>query len=203
MQPSADLYRYSRVKENRCRKSLPRNIEGSESYHGQGSKQACEFLEAVSFATTRIIISADDQVYWGKDFLRYALLPFNDAHVGLVGTVKRVDRENLPLFSFQDILNYIAVMYLERSNFDLTATSNIDGGVSTISGRTVLMRSDMVKNPKFAHAYLNETWLFGTCGPLLVDNDKFVTRWCWSQGWKTVFYNHEEALMRTNISVTW
>ncbi|KFZ12028.1 hypothetical protein V501_04426 [Pseudogymnoascus sp. VKM F-4519 (FW-2642)] len=64
-------------------------------------------------------------------------------------------------------------MYLERSNFDLTATSNIDGGVSTISGRTVLMRTDMVKNSNFAHAYLNEIWLFGTCGPLLVDDDKF------------------------------
>ncbi|KFY81140.1 hypothetical protein V499_00074 [Pseudogymnoascus sp. VKM F-103] len=51
-------------------------------------------------------------------------------------------------------------------------------------------------------AYLNETWLFGTCGPLLVSDDKFVTRWCWSQGWKTVFYNHEEALLRTSISVT-
>ncbi|KFZ01081.1 hypothetical protein V500_00890 [Pseudogymnoascus sp. VKM F-4518 (FW-2643)] len=151
---------------------------------------------------TKIIISADDQVYWGRNFLRYALAPFNDAHVGLVGTVNRVDWENFPLFSFRDILNYIAVMYLERSNFELTATSNIDGGVSTISGRTVLMRTDMVKNPNFAHEYLNETWLFGMRGPLLVDDDKFLTRWCWSQGWKTVFYNHEEALMHTSIAVT-
>ncbi|KFZ08882.1 hypothetical protein V502_09085 [Pseudogymnoascus sp. VKM F-4520 (FW-2644)] len=141
----------------------------------EANKRA-QFLEAVSFVTTKIIISADDQVYWGGKFLRYALAPFNDVHVGLVGIVKRVDRENLPLFSFRDILNYIAVMYLERSNFELTATSNIEGGVSTISGRTVLMRTDMVKNPNFAHEYLNETWLFGMRGPLLVDDDKFLTR---------------------------
>jgi hypothetical protein len=48
----------------------------------EANKRA-QFLEAVSFATTKVIISADDQVYWGKNFLRYALLLFNDAHVGL------------------------------------------------------------------------------------------------------------------------
>lgn len=66
------------------------------------------------------------------------LTAFNDPHVGLVGTAKRVDRENFPLSSFRDILNYIAVMYLQRSNFDLAATSNIDGGVLTISGHVKL-----------------------------------------------------------------
>jgi hypothetical protein len=37
---------------------------------------------------------------------------------------------------------------------------------------------------------------------MLVDDDKFLTRWCWRKEWKTVFYNHEEALMRTSIAVT-
>ncbi|KFY09794.1 hypothetical protein V491_07975 [Pseudogymnoascus sp. VKM F-3775] len=35
--------------------------------------------------------------------------------------------------------------YKGLANFDLTATSNTDGGVSTIFGRTVLMRADMEK----------------------------------------------------------
>ena len=35
----------------------------------EANKRA-QFLEAVSFTNTRIIISADDQVYWGKNFLR-------------------------------------------------------------------------------------------------------------------------------------
>ncbi|OBT98620.1 hypothetical protein VE01_03606 [Pseudogymnoascus verrucosus] len=178
MQPSAGLHRHSRVKEESAERACGDISKNLKVIIVKEANKRAQFLEAVSFATTKIIISADDQVYWGNNFLRYALLPFNDAHVGLVGTVKRVHRENLPLFSFTDILNYIAVMYLERSNFDLTATSNIDGGVSTIFGRTALMRTDMVKNSNFAHAYLNETWLFGTCGPLLVDDDKFVARWC-------------------------
>jgi cellulose synthase/poly-beta-1,6-N-acetylglucosamine synthase-like glycosyltransferase len=159
-------------------------------------------VEALKYTKTKIIAMADDHAYWGPEFLEYALTPFEDSHVGLVGTVKRVDRERgHQLYSIKDMINYIAVIYLERHNFECTATCNLDEGVFVISGRCCLMRADISQAPAFTHAFLNEMWFYGTTGPLAVDDDNFVVRWCLSHGWKTIFYNHPKALLHTPLGI--
>jgi cellulose synthase/poly-beta-1,6-N-acetylglucosamine synthase-like glycosyltransferase len=154
-----------------------------------------------AFAKTSIIVTCDDHIDLPPTFLVSALAPFEDPKVGVVGTVKRVNRERKALFSSADILNYLAVNYLERHNFECTASSNIDGGAFVISGRTALYQAHILQSPEFQKGFLNETWFFGRVGPMNVDDDNFITRFMLQKGYKTVFHNSPDALMRTPLGV--
>ena len=157
-----------------------------------------QFIHAIKKVETPITCYADDHVFWPESFLHHALAPFEDPLVGLVGTVKRVER--VKTGSFQDrLLNYIAVMYLERHNFECTASYNIDGGVFVISGRTALTRTEIIRSTEFMQEFLNETWWWGTVGPMKVDDDNCITRFMVNNGYKTVFHNEPAVLMRTTI----
>jgi cellulose synthase/poly-beta-1,6-N-acetylglucosamine synthase-like glycosyltransferase len=164
------------------------------------SKRA-QVVAAVKHVKTHIVILADDHVFWPTTFLSSAIAPFEDNNVGLVGTVKRV-RRTFSGFNLPDFLNYIATIYLERHNFECTASSFIDGGVFVISGRTALLRTSIIQSPSFQHAFLNETWLWGRYGPLNVDDDNFTCRWMVNHGHKIVFQNAPEALMETTLGTT-
>lgn len=134
-----------------CEKLCPYTIEVMAIDEPDKRRQ---FLKAVGSVTTQIIVTADDHVKWPKTYLQSTLMPFDDEKTGLVGTVKRVirDRGNSVL---ESALNYEAVIYLERHNFECTASYNIDGGIFVISGRTALMRTEIVRTNEFHHEYLN------------------------------------------------
>ena len=136
---------------NVCRELCPKTIDVVSIDVADKRRQ---FLTAAGMVDTKIIGYADDHVFWPKTFLQSALMPFDDSKVGIVGTVKRVLRRrgNSILESF---LNYIAVIYLERHNFECTATYNIDGGAFVISGRSALLRAVIVKNDEFHYQYLH------------------------------------------------
>lgn len=143
---------------------------------------------------------ADDHVFWPATFLMHALAPFEDPLVGLVGTVKRVER--LKTGSFKErLLNYIAVIYLERHNFECTASYNLDGGVFVISGRTALTRTEIMHSVEYRRGFLDERWWWGSVGPMKVDDDNFTTRFMVNHGYKTVFHNEPAALMQTTLGV--
>jgi hypothetical protein len=163
----------------------------------QGNKRR-QVMRGVQQVQTKITVLADDHVFWPYTFLRSALAPFEDRRVGIVGTVKRVRRE-ASCFGFPDFLNYISCLYLERHNYECTASSKIDGGLFVISGRTALLRTSIIKDPDFVKEYLNEYWLGGLVGPLNADDDNFITRWMVNEGWKTVFHNDPRALMETSL----
>ncbi|RFU29608.1 hypothetical protein B7463_g6726, partial [Scytalidium lignicola] len=158
-------------------------------------------LHALKQVTTPISCTADDHVFWPTTFLRSALAPFEDVCVGIVGTVKRVRRQR-GTSTTQSFLNYLGCIYLERHNFECTASSNLDGGVFVISGRTALIRTEIVQSFRYRKAYMSETWFFGLLGPLKVDDDNFITRWMVNRGWKTVFHNDTDAMIETTIGTT-
>lgn len=160
-----------------------------------------QFLRAVSAVQTKIIAYADDHVFWPRTFLKSALAPFEDQRVGIVGTIKRVRRDRSGGF-WRSFMNYIACLYLERHNFECTASYNIDGGVFVISGRTALTRTCIVHHVDFRRRFMNETWLWGSVGPLKVDDDNFITRWMVQHGWKTVFHNSPDAIVETTLGTT-
>jgi hypothetical protein len=162
------------------------------------SKRA-QVVAATKQVDTHITVLADDHVFWPPTFLSSAVSPFEDPRVGLVGTVKRVRRTFSAPFSAADMLNFIACLYLERHNFECTASSFIDGGVFVISGRTALLRTSIFQSPSFQYAFLNEYWMGK--GPLNVDDDNFTCRWMVSHGHKTVFHNAPEALMETTLGM--
>ncbi len=89
----------------------------------------------------------------------------------------------------EKLYNWLGAAYIQRRNFEVSATHNIDGGTSCMSGRTFALRTQILKDPKFISGFVNEKW-GGRC--LNADDDNFITRWLVSNDWQTwVQYNRE------------
>jgi hypothetical protein len=158
-----------------------------------------QVMAASKHVNTALTVLADDHVFWPPTFLASSLAPFESPKVGLLGTVKRARRMRSSFYSWDDLLNYTACLYLERHNFECTATSFINGSVFVISGRTMLLRTSIIQSHDFIRGYLNETWLWGRVGPLKCDDDNFITRWIVKRGFSVVFHNEPGALLETNL----
>jgi len=150
---------------------------------------------------TSIVALADDHVFWAPDYLKAAIAPFEDPSIGGVGTNKRVRRDKFE-WSYANFLNFIACNYLERHNFECTASVNIDHAVFVLSGRTVLYRTRALKHPEFEKEYLRETWFYGLIGKegFNVDDDNLLTRFLIGKaGYKFWFQNSPATTMYTTL----
>ena len=156
-------------------------------------------LHALPLCNTKIAVLIDDHVFWPKQFLQYLLAPFQDARVGGVGTKKRVRRFDHG-FGSADFWNFMGCVYLERHNFDIAATTSIDGGVFCLSGRTSAIRTSILKEEEFIEGFGNEM-IFNRWGPLNVDDDNFITRYLVRNGWDIKFQMQEQATMETTVGV--
>ncbi|CAK7263745.1 hypothetical protein SEPCBS119000_000639 [Sporothrix epigloea] len=149
---------------------------------------------------TRILALMDDHVLWKDTFLQYALPAFErDPTVGIVGTNKRVIRDERHDSLRHRVLNMIQCLYLERHNFEIRSSNAVDGGVFVVSGRTSLLRSCIMTDPLFVQGFLNETLFGGRVGPLAVDDDNFITRWCIARGWRVKIQYRDETLITTSL----
>lgn len=90
-------------------------------------------------------------------------------------------------------------MYLERHNFEVTATTRVDGGAFVISGRTSLHKTSIIQDPEFLQGLQNEYCFFGLVGPTNPDDDNFVTRWNVTKGNKLAFQNCEVSTIETTL----
>ena len=156
-----------------------------------------QILQALPFVETQITVLVDDHVFWPEQYLRHLLAPFADPRVGGVGTKKRARRFHQG-FSFADFWNFIGCTYLERHNFEILATSTIDGGVFCLSGRTSAIRSSNLKQESFTSHFGNEMVL-NRWGPPNADDDNFITRFLVRNGWDIKFQTHDEAIMETTL----
>lgn len=147
---------------------------------------------------TSITVLCDDHVFWPPGFLPQILAPFENRNIGSVGTCKRVRRVRQG-FGFADFWNFIGALYLERHNFEITATNQLDGGVFVVSGRTSAHRTAILKSADFIQSFLNDHWLFGLVGPMNVDDDNFITRWMVNHGWQIAIQNTPGALIETTL----
>ncbi|EJT68880.1 hypothetical protein GGTG_13544 [Gaeumannomyces tritici R3-111a-1] len=148
-------------------------------------RQVCE---ALPYITTRITIMADDDVTWPKTLMPWILAPFENEQIGGVGTCQRVRRETGGSI-LRRASNWLGACYIERRNFEISATHNIDGGTSCISGRTGAYRTHIFQDEKFQHSFKTDRWRNFI---LNADDDNFVTRWLVSYRWKTwIQYEHE------------
>lgn len=160
-----------------------------------------QIASALAHVETSITVLADDHVFWGPDYLKLALAPFEDPTIGAVGTNKRVRRDEFE-WSWPNYLNFIACNYLERHNYECTASVNLDQGVFVLSGRTALYRTSILKHPDFPNAYLHETWFFGLVGKdgFAVDDDNLLTRFTVGVAkYKVWFQNSPESTMHTTL----
>lgn len=145
--------------------------------------------------TTRITIMADDDVTWPSTIMPWILAPFEDPRIGGVGTCQRVKRVREGGFALR-IWNWLGAAYIERRNFEISATHGIDGGTSCMSGRTGAYRSEILRDDEFLEGFVREQW----CGKILkADDDNFVTRWLVSHQWKIWIQYEPECEVETTL----
>jgi hypothetical protein len=91
--------------------------------------------------------------------------------------------------------NWLGAVYIERRNFEISATHYIDGGTSCMSGRTYALRTKILQDSDFLLGFATETWR----GHLLkADDDNFIIRWLVAKRWKTwVQYSQEYKIKIT------
>ncbi|KAH7389177.1 nucleotide-diphospho-sugar transferase [Cadophora sp. MPI-SDFR-AT-0126] len=169
------------------------------TFHVPIANKRIQVCEAIPKVKTSIIIMADDDVTWPSTILPWLLAPFEDAKIGGVGPNQRVKRiRSGPIAAL--CYNWLGAAYIERRNFEISATHGIDGGTSCMSGRTCAFRSEILQSPLFLDGFKTERW--GQY-QLNADDDNFVTRWLVSNRWKTwIQYNPQceiETTLENNI----
>ncbi len=157
--------------------------------HANKRRQMCCAIPEVQ---TKITVFADDDVTWPEKILPWILAPFENSRIGGVGTSQRLRRREHP-----NLWDFLGALYLERRNFDISATSHIDGGIPCLSGRTVAYRTDILQDPDFTYGFTHERWLHRY--QLNADDDNFITRWMLSHGWDTHVQYCKEAEVQTTL----
>jgi hypothetical protein len=181
--------------------SFVKNLEASNIriFQVPIANKRIQVCEAIPKVKTSIIIMADDDVTWPTTILPWLLAPFENSKIGGVGPCQRVKRIRSGPVQAR-IYNWLGAAYIERRNFEISATHGIDGGTSCMSGRTCAFRSEILQSPLFLEGFKTERW--GKF-QLNADDDNFVTRWLVSNLWKTwIQYNQEceiETTLENNI----
>jgi len=164
-------------------------------FHVPIANKRIQVCEAIPQVKTSITIMADDDVTWPHTILPWLLAPFEDREYGGVGPCQRVKRIRSGSVSAY-IYNWLGAAYIERRNFEISATHGIDGGTSCMSGRTCAFRSDILKSGQFLEGFKTERW--GRY-QLNADDDNFVTRWLVSHQWKTYIQYHPQCEIETTL----
>ncbi|KAK1909201.1 hypothetical protein P3342_011280 [Pyrenophora teres f. teres] len=113
-------------------------------------------VAAWSIVKTKIVVNADDTAIWESPrLLEFAVRPFNDMTVGLVGTTKWVERVQGNSF-WAGFWNMAGNNYLSRHNFEIIASFLGDGGIFCVSGRSNLVRTNIVQDKRFQEKFLEE-----------------------------------------------
>lgn len=156
-----------------------------------------QMIQGVEHAKNPITVFADDDVFWPQTFLTYLLAPFEDESVGAVGPFISLERP-----AKLNVWDFLGATYLERWNFAIAATSNIDGGIACLSGRTSAVRTSILQDEAFKDHFANEKWFFDI--PLSkADDDNCLTRWLVNHGWKIKIQNAPEAHATTALESDW
>lgn len=156
-----------------------------------------QMVRAIPEVKTKITLFADDDVTWPATQLKWMLAPFEKEAYGGVVTCQRLRRAQDPTMS-ERFWGYLGALYLERRNFDCAATTQIDGGMPCLSGRTVAYRTKILQHRDFTDGFAGEKWWWGTY-QLNADDDNFISRWMVSNGWKTYMQYHPECEVQTTL----
>lgn len=118
-----------------------------------------QMVRGISEVDTAITVFADDDVIWSPSYLAYLLTAFDDEEVGAAGTNQRVLRES------GSVWNMLGIAYLERRNFNTFSMNRIDGGISTLSGRTSAFRTEILQTYSFIRWFIQDVSTVGRPHP--------------------------------------
>ncbi|PVI00867.1 glycosyltransferase family 2 protein [Periconia macrospinosa] len=156
---------------------LAANVGGNIRVIGSDKKskrhQVCLGIREVK---TDFTILADDDVWWpgGERAIPAFLAPFENPDTVAAGTCQAVERKN-----WINIAEFLGCLYIARRNGEFVPTSAIDGGHSCLSGRTMIIRTQVLQDQEFKKAYLGETCLGRQLNP---DDDNCITRYLYRRG---------------------
>ncbi|GAA5937077.1 hypothetical protein JCM1841_001875, partial [Sporobolomyces salmonicolor] len=160
-----------------------------------------QMVEGIKRTETDIIVFADDDAIWPPTMLPLILACFEDLSIGGVGTsqvVTPLDQSGSKRFTVWETL---AAFRLTIRNIEIASAAHLDGGVPCLSGRTAAYRSIMLKDPEFMHQFTNDYWRGKY--HLNSGDDKFLTRWCVSHGWKTWVQVCKGAELQSTMKADW
>ncbi|CEO98028.1 Glycosyltransferase 2-like domain-containing protein [Plasmodiophora brassicae] len=156
-----------------------------------------QLVEGINAATTPILALSDDDAIWADHFLRWCLVPFNDDKMGGVGSSQRMT----PCGEKPTFWEVMADMRLSMRMMEASSTTYIDGGISCLSGRTALYRTEILTDPDLQYAFVNEKWRGKY--QLHSGDDKFLTRWLVKKHWNMHFQMHRDAMLDTTFKPNW
>ncbi|KAK8105293.1 hypothetical protein PG999_008652 [Apiospora kogelbergensis] len=171
--------------------------------HTAVANKRAQISSAIDDIETDFTFFVDSTALWPARHLPAALAPFaEDPRIGLVGTEKLPKRLASDSYWARS-WNFLGAAYLMRHNYEIAASSAIDGGVFIISGRSCGIRTSILKDPEFRRGYEDERILipgfirciarvFGVhlaaeIGPLVADDDNYIKRWCEEHDIRTKF----------------
>ncbi|KAK7436847.1 hypothetical protein VKT23_014483 [Stygiomarasmius scandens] len=168
--------------------------------HRQVPNRREQTAKAMPKVKTKIIILNDDHTFWPERqlFVPSLLAPFETPCVGAVGPMLEARHCHYSI-SFRGFWNFVGMTYLIRRGHEFIATTEVDGGISTLSSRFAVFRTEIYGDPEFLKQYLNEYIMFGTVGPLNVDDDKFHTRWLTTHNWDIKIQSGPLSSMETML----
>ncbi|KAJ3101590.1 hypothetical protein HDU97_001269 [Phlyctochytrium planicorne] len=156
-----------------------------------------QMTAGINHVKTELTVFCDDDVLWPDTMLKYMLAPFEDRAMGGVGT----SQVAIPLGKRMTIWEILAAFRLSMRNVEITASTYIDGGVCCLSGRTATYRTSILRDPNFQWEFTHEFWrkkYHQHSG-----DDKFLTRWMHSHGWKTYIQCCPEAELQSTFKDNW
>ncbi|KKK22395.1 hypothetical protein ARAM_002217 [Aspergillus rambellii] len=157
-------------------------------------------VHGLRYVRTKVTVLLDDRVFWPSTrFLPALLAPFEDPKVGAVEGNTQVRRTEKG-FNMKSFWNMMEVLFLERDHLDTRATNAIDAGLSLLSGRTSAHRSEILTDPSFTSAFLNDRCFSDKLGPLNADDDTFITCWNVQHGWDIKIQHCHDALIETTLA---
>jgi cellulose synthase/poly-beta-1,6-N-acetylglucosamine synthase-like glycosyltransferase len=183
--------RYARLSEFALSLKDPR----VKVYQSRIANKRLQLREAIPRVRSAITILTDDDVTWPKTILPWLLAALETPTIGAVGVCQQVKRLTSGSISAR-CWNWLGADYLERRNFEISATHLMDGGTSCMSGRTCAFRTEILQNPLFLEGFCNERW---GIYHLNADDDNFVTRWLVSHGWATWIQYNDECMLTTTL----
>lgn len=148
---------------------------------------------------TDIIVFADDDALWPKTLLASVLACFEDQSIGGVGT-SQVVKPCHPSGKLT-VWETLAAFRLTIRNIEISASTHIDGGIPCLSGRTAAYRTLILKDPEFLHGFTHDFWRGKY--HLNSGDDKFLTRWMVSHGWRTYAQCCPEAELQSTMKPDW
>ncbi|GAA5909302.1 glycosyltransferase family 2 protein [Sporobolomyces salmoneus] len=158
-----------------------------------------QMVEGIKRTQTDIIVFADDDAIWPARLLSYVLACFEDLSIGGVGTSQVV--APLRATGKLTVWETLAAFRLSIRNVEIAASSYLDGGIPCLSGRTAAYRSIILKDPEFITQFTNDYWRGKY--HLNSGDDKFLTRWCVSHGWKTWVQVTKGAELKSTMKDDW